>query len=889
MMNLELKRGVGVKALKCAALATVATTTLASPVFEQKAHAQALQPVVDVCTGITLPRSAVTEVIGAVNQPIVEQIETTVNGITTVTLVLAPLATITDLDIDLSSILADAEAGDPISLQILDTNGNVITASDDCNVIADAYTLDGESGIEIGGNQITGLGADGQTASAGELDAIAFGNNASTAVGATGAVAIGTNASVTAANSVALGADSVADRENTVSVGSAGNERQIVNVADGTAATDAATVGQVDAAIALATENIVEYDDGTQAQVTLQGAGGTTITNLAAGGVNGTSTDAVNGSQLFATNQSVAANAADITTLDGRVTVNEGDIADLDGRVSVNEGDIAGLDTRLTAAEGDIVDLDTRVTANEGAITTLEELAVQYDDTTQSSITLGGAGGTVVTNVAAGEVSATSTDAVNGAQLFATNQAVDALDTRVTVNEANIATNTANIATNTTAIANLQATAGEFDGRITQNEEDIADLDGRVTVNEGDIANLDGRVTVNEGDIADLDGRVTVNEGEIANLDGRVTINEGDIANLDGRVTVNEGDIADLDGRVTVNEGDIANLDGRVTVNEGDIANLDGRVTVNAGDITALDGRVTVNEGDITDLDTRVTTNEGDIVAIDGRVTVNETTITNIQAQLATVPVTYVSDADGSTPSAVPTDTAAFVGASGGAVRVTNVAEGELAAGSTDAVNGSQLYATNQAVAQNTADIETINSNLAGSTVVAVQYSDPDNPTVSNGGTITNDVTLVGADPSAPVVLHNVANGTLANDAANVGQLQAGLSSVMASSMSYTDQRMAEAMAYTDMRIADLSFDLAEFRDEAFSGTAAAMAMSSIPQSIEPNKSLIGGAVGHYRGKTAFGFGYSGVSGNGRMIFNARGTIDTDGKGGFSVGTGISF
>ncbi|WP_143089638.1 YadA-like family protein [Qipengyuania nanhaisediminis] len=802
-----------------------------------------------------------TEVIGAVNQPIVEQIETTVNGITTVTLVLAPLATITDLDIDLSSILADAEAGDPISLQILDTNGNIITASDDCNVIADAYTLVGESGIEIGGNQITGLGADGQTASAGELDAIAFGNNASTAVGATGAVAIGTNASVTAANSVALGADSVADRENTVSVGSAGNERQIVNVADGTAATDAATVGQVDAAIALATENIVEYDDGTQAQVTLQGAGGTTITNLAAGGVNGTSTDAVNGSQLFATNQSVAANAADIATLDGRVTVNEGDIVDLDGRVTVNEGDIAGLDTRLTAAEGDIVDLDTRVTANEGAITTLEELAVQYDDTTQSSITLGGASGTVVTNVAAGEVSATSTDAVNGAQLFATNQAVDALDTRVTVNEANIATNTANIATNTTAIANLQVTAGEFDGRITQNEEDIADLEGRVTVNEGDIANLDGRVTVNEGDIA----------------------------NLDGRVTVNEGDIANLDGRVTVNEGDIANLDGRVTVNEGDIANLDGRVTVNEGDITALDGRVAVNEGDITDLDTRVTTNEGDIVAIDGRVTVNETTITNIQAQLATVPVTYLSDADGSTPSAVPTDTAAFVGASGGAVRVTNVAEGELAAASTDAVNGSQLYATNQAVAQNTADIETINSNLAGSTVVAVQYSDPDNPTVSNGGTITNDVTLVGADPSAPVVLHNVANGTLANDAANVGQLQTGLSSVMASSMSYTDQRMAEAMAYTDMRIADLSFDLAEFRDEAFSGTAAAMAMSSIPQSIEPNKSLIGGAVGHYRGKTAFGFGYSGVSGNGKMIFNARGTIDTDGKGGFSVGTGISF
>lgn len=825
-MKITDKRSCGTRALKLAALATVATGAFTTPGFEQKAQAQALQPVVDVCTGITLPRSAVTEVIGAVNQPIVDQIETTVNGITTVTLILAPLATITDLDIDLTTILADAAAGDPISLQILDTEGNVITASDDCNITADAYTLDGESGVEIGGNQITGLGANGQTATAGELDAIAIGNNASTAAGATGAVAIGTDASVTAANSVALGAGSVADREDTVSVGAAGAERQIVNVADGTAATDAATVGQVDAAILAATANAVEYDDGTQTQVTLQGAGGTTVTNVADGAVSGTSSDAVNGSQLFATNQSVADNAGDIAALDGRVTVNEGDIANLDGRVTVNEGDI--------------VTLDGRVTVNEGAITALQDNSVMYDDATQTSITLGGAGGTTISNVADGEVSATSTEAINGSQLFATNQAVDALDTRVTQNETDIAANTS-------AIADLEVTAGEFDGRITQNADDIAALDGRVTVNEGDIANLDGRVTVNEGDIANLDGRVTVNEGDIANLDGRVTVNEGDIANLDGRVTVNEGDIATLDGRVTVNEGDIASLD------------------------------------------TRVTTNEGDIVTIDNRVTANETNITNIQVQLDNVPVTYVSDADGTTPSAVPTDTAAFVGASGGAVRVTNVDDGNLSATSTDAVNGSQLFATNQQVAQNTADITTINNNLAGSTVVAVQYSDPDNPTVSNGGTITNDVTLVGADASAPVVLHNVANGVLANDAANFGQLQAGLSSVMTSSMSYTDTRVMEAMAYTDSRFDDLSFDLAEFRDEAFAGTAAAMAMASIPQAIDSSKSMVAGSVGHYRGETAFGFGYSGVSADGKMVFKAQGTLDTNGKGGVAVGAGLSF
>ncbi|WP_151708372.1 hypothetical protein, partial [Acinetobacter junii] len=57
--------------------------------------------------------------------------------------------------------------------------------------------------------------------------------------------------------------------------------------------------------------------------------------------------------------------------------------------------------------------------------------------------------GTTLTNVKAGDVSATSTDAVNGSQLFTTNQKVDQ-------NTTNIATNTANIATNTSDITTLK-------------------------------------------------------------------------------------------------------------------------------------------------------------------------------------------------------------------------------------------------------------------------------------------------------------------------------------------------------------------------------------------------------------------------------------------------
>ncbi|EBO3250117.1 hypothetical protein YI43_23820, partial [Salmonella enterica subsp. enterica serovar Enteritidis] len=81
----------------------------------------------------------------------------------------------------------------------------------------------------------------------------------------------------------------------------------------------------------------------------------------------------------------------------------------------------------------------------EAKVTDLDDLAVKYDSTTKDKVTLGGAGSTTpvqVSNVKAGDLSATSTDAVNGSQLYATNQ--------------NVATNATNIANNSTNITNLQ-------------------------------------------------------------------------------------------------------------------------------------------------------------------------------------------------------------------------------------------------------------------------------------------------------------------------------------------------------------------------------------------------------------------------------------------------
>ena len=666
--------------------AICAGTTFASPAPVQ---AQALQPVVDVCTGVGIDDSALRTLLQRTLVPTAQGVENLFDDLLTVNILGTPLLSLPDVNLGVAATASDIAAGNTVSLQVLDTDGNIV-GSGTCNITTDGYALSTPAGIALGGNQLIGLGS-GAPASAAELDAIAIGNGASTSAGASGAVAIGSGASVTAANGVAIGAGSVNNRPaaagysaygltapvssaGSVSFGAPGMERQLTNVAPGTAATDAATLGQVQGAVAAATADTVGYSDSSHTSIALDGAGGTRITNLAPGTVAAGSSDAVNGAQLYAINQQVAANTGTIATL---------------------QADLSALSFN----------------------------AVQYDSPTFGSVTFAGAAGTTLDNVAAGTLAAGSQQAVNGSQLYATNQQV---------------------AANTAAI-------GGLDARVTQNTADIAAVDARVTQNSADIAATGAQVAQNTADIATLGTQVAQNSA------------------------------------------DISGLGTQVNQNTADISSLSTQVGQHAGDIAALDGRVTNNTTAISQIATSVS-------AIDARVTSNTTQIAAVQAQVNNVPVRYVSDSDTSTPVQGPSDTVAFTGASGGPVRVANVADGSAA---TDAVNMRQLQAS-------------------------------------------------------------------------VSQLQGGLS-----------QTLADANAYTDMRLAEIGFDLSDMRENAFAGTAAAMAVATIPQVSEAGKSMIGGAVGHYRGQTAFGFGVSAAGEE--VTFKASGTIDMRGKGGIAVGAGVSF
>lgn len=228
--------------------------------------------VVSACSGVSLPPSVVTGLLGPV---------------------FGALSPILDIPpFNLGTTLTTINNGAPISLQVLDTSGNVVSNSAPCTTTATDFELTTPAGIAFGGNKITGLG-NGVVATAVDIDAIAIGNNAQTNAAALGAVAIGPGAGVTAARGIALGSGASATSADSVALGS----NAIAGAANGGWA--GTTIGGTTIASNTLTANAVVGVSG--------GGVNRQITGVADGAVNATSTDAINGSQLFYSIQALTA------------------------------------------------------------------------------------------------------------------------------------------------------------------------------------------------------------------------------------------------------------------------------------------------------------------------------------------------------------------------------------------------------------------------------------------------------------------------------------------------------------------------------------------------------------------------------------------------------
>ena len=185
--------------------------------------------------------------------------------------------------------------------------------------------------------------------------------------------------------------------------------------------------------------------DGNYSQITTKGAklGKVTvaadgkISGVAAGAVTADSTDAVNGSQLNQTNENVAQNKADIAANKTAIEANKNAISDLNTRVdsvAKQHTTVKAGDNNITVAEGTNADggkeykvaLSNKISVDSvtAGDTTISDKGLEIKD--GPSVTKDGinAGNKKITGVADGDVKENSKDAVNGSQLYKTNQEV---------------------------------------------------------------------------------------------------------------------------------------------------------------------------------------------------------------------------------------------------------------------------------------------------------------------------------------------------------------------------------------------------------------------------------------------------------------------------------
>ncbi|HFO8248683.1 TPA: YadA-like family protein [Escherichia coli] len=534
--------------------------------------------------------------------------------------------------------------------------------------LGNASQASGESSIALG-----------STSEASEQNAIALGQGS--IVSKVNSIALGSNSLSSGENAIALGEGSAAGGSNSLAFGSQSRANGNDSVAIGVGA-------------AAATDNSVAIGAGstTDASNTVSVGNSATkrkIVNMAAGAISSTSTDAINGSQLYTISDSVA------KRLGGGATV--------------------GSDGTVTAVS---YALRSGTYNNVGdALSGIDNNTLQWNKTAGAFSANHGANATnKITNVAKGTVSATSTDVVNGSQLYDLQQ--DALLWNGTAFSAAHGTEA------TSKITNVE------DGTISDTSKDA--------VNGSQLKETKDDVATNTANIADNTADIATNTANIADNTADIATNTTDIATNTANIADNTADIATNTTDIATNTANIADNTADIATNTTDIATNTANIADNTADIATNTTDIATNTANIADNTADIATNTTDIATNTADIATNASSITTLNA-----------DVDTLEKDALLWNGTAFSakhGVDGADSKITNVAAGSLADDSTDAVNGAQLKATNDSIAimgDTISDIEDDALLWDGSSFSAKHGTKGDNSKITNllAGTVSSDST----------------------------------------------------------------------------------------------------------------------------------------------------
>ncbi|VWB13129.1 putative hemagglutinin-related autotransporter protein [Burkholderia lata] len=366
-------------------------------------------------------------------------------------------------------------------------------------------------------------------------------------------------------------------------------------------------------------------------------AGNRKLTGIAAGDVSAASTEAVNGSQLHGVADSVASaigggstvnadgslSAPSFTVGDGsggtKIVSTVGDVVtNLNDRVTSNEGGIKNLAEQLSSGTVGLVQQDATsgmITVGAGGagsvvnfagsggprvltgvangvhdddVVTVSQLratglidytgkevgAVTYDSGLSfDTVTFAGTDGTVLRQVAAGMISATSMEAVNGSQLYALQEQF------------------------AKQYDDLSNRYDDLSGRVGELETSPGPSDpGTGGPGAGGPGTGDGSTVVGEGADASGKNSSAIGNGSVASGDNSSAIGNGSVASGDNSTAVGQGSVASGEGSTAIGQGSTASGNNSVAIGQGSVATEAN--TVSFGDGTAEGNRRLVNIAD---------------------------------------------------------------------------------------------------------------------------------------------------------------------------------------------------------------------------------------------------------------------------------------------------
>lgn len=383
---------------------------------------------------------------------------------------------------------------------------------------------------------------------------------------------------------------------------------------------------------------------------------------------------------------------------------------------------------------------------------------------------------------------------------------------------------------------------------------------------ENQLLALDAVVTLQGAAITTLQADVTATAGSIATVNAQVNINTTQITNLQAAQTVTDGQVATNTAAIGTLQADVAGHTAQISAQGSAIAAVQTGLAANDARDDAQDTAIAGVQSGLAANNARDDSQDAAIAGMQSSVTANNTAVAGQNTAIAGVQTGLAANTVHDNAQDVRLDYQ------------------DVVLAQHDQKIGTALAVADNAMASATQLRQDVDSGNAG--MVRVQSDGGLEVAADSGGSY---VGFAGTDGDRR--LSGVAAGIDANDAVNVGQMQASSAQTLAVSMSYTDNRFAGIVTEFDRVWTRIAENNRQLRSEINGAAAAGAALAGLPQATVPGKGMIAFGIGGKGDRQAFAFGIGkSFAGPNAPVLRAGAAIDAStGSFTYNAAVGLHF